>query len=88
MTGHADTKPTPIRVGFIPLTDCAPLVMAVLEAARIMAGPDYIHMPVDLIEGRLRGQYRDGLGRAWDGSNPAVYAEGFTLAGNGFREAA
>ena len=54
------------------------LVMAILEAARfldtpqgrseaayLLAGPDYINVPVDLIEGRLQGQYQDGLGRAW-----------------------
>lgn len=54
------------------------LVMAVLEAARyldtpqgrseaaqLLAGPDFINVPVDLIEGRLHGQYLDGLGRAW-----------------------
>ena len=28
MTAHTDIKPTPVRVGYIPLTDCAPLVMA------------------------------------------------------------
>ncbi|MCU0842922.1 MAG: ABC transporter substrate-binding protein [Thiobacillaceae bacterium] len=54
------------------------LVMAVLEAARhldtpqgrseaatLLAGPDFVNVPVDLIEGRLHGQYLDGLGRAW-----------------------
>lgn len=54
------------------------LVMAVLEAARyldtlqgrkeaaqLLAGPEYINVPVDIIEGRLHGQYLDGLGRAW-----------------------
>ncbi len=139
------------------------------EAARVLAASDFVDVPVDLIEGRLLGQYQDGLGRAWrdahpmsffddgqvnfpwlsdgmwfltqqrrwgmlsshpdylavarqvnqiglyreaasqvgvaapaedmrgatlmdgrawDGSNPAAYAEGFTLSGNGFREAA
>lgn len=58
------------------------LVMAVLEAARyldtpqgrgeaaqLLAGPDFINVPVDLIEGRLHGQYLDGLGRAWQDSH-------------------
>ncbi len=35
------------------------------EAARLLAGPDYIDVPVALIEGRLLGHYQDGLGRAW-----------------------
>jgi nitrate/nitrite transport system substrate-binding protein len=66
------------------------LVMAVLEAARyldtpqgrseaakLLAGPDYINVPVDLIEGRLHGQYLDGLGRAWqDGHAMRFFDEG------------
>jgi len=64
----ADTRPDQARA----------LVMAVLEAARyldtpqgrseaaqLLAGEGYINVPVDLIEGRLQGQYLDGLGRAW-----------------------
>lgn len=54
------------------------LIMAVLEAARylgteqgcreaatLLAGPEYINVPVGLIEDRLLGQYQDGLGRTW-----------------------
>lgn len=62
------------------------LVMAVLEAARhldtsrgrsegarLLAGPDYINVPVDLIEDRLRGQYLGGLGSAWQDSHAMAF---------------
>ncbi|MEW5770966.1 MAG: CmpA/NrtA family ABC transporter substrate-binding protein [Pseudomonadota bacterium] len=66
------------------------LVMAVLEAARhldtpqgrgeaarLLAGPDYIDVPEDLIEGRLHGHYLDGLGRAWQDGHPMrFFADG------------
>ena len=35
------------------------------EAARLLSGPDFINMPVELIEGRLLGHYQDGLGLEW-----------------------
>lgn len=35
------------------------------EAASLLAGPKYLDMPVELIEGRLCGQYQNGIGDAW-----------------------
>ena len=66
------------------------LIMAVLEAARdldteagrreaalLLAGPEFIDMPVALIEGRLLGHYQDGLGRAWrDAHAMRFFADG------------
>jgi nitrate/nitrite transport system substrate-binding protein len=36
-----------------------------LEAARILAGPDYVNVPVEIIAGRLTGEYEDGRGDRW-----------------------
>jgi len=76
----ADQKPDQARA----------LILAVLEAARyldtsrgraeaahLLAGPDFINVPVDLIEDRLQGRYQNGLGRAWQDPHPmSFFADG------------
>lgn len=47
------------------------------EAARVLAGPAYLHTSADLIAPRLLGQYQDGLGQRWDDANAlAFYRDG------------
>ena len=40
------------------------------EAARILAGPAYVDVPVEIIAGRLQGDYEDGRGGHWQDPNP------------------
>ncbi|MGB4074925.1 CmpA/NrtA family ABC transporter substrate-binding protein [Pseudomonas sp.] len=60
------------------------LIMAVLEASRfideseenkrstaqLLSGSDYVDAPLSAIQPRFLGQYQDGLGHAWQDSNP------------------
>ena len=58
------------------------LVMALLDAAKfidaqanrakvaeIIASPDYVDAPVEVIAGRFMGNYEDGLGKTWHDPN-------------------
>jgi len=58
------------------------LVMAMLDAAKfidaqanrakvaeLIASPDYVDAPVEVIAGRFMGNYQDGLGRSWHDPN-------------------
>lgn len=58
------------------------LVMAMLDAAKfidaqanrarvaeIIASPDYVDAPVEVIAGRFQGNYQDGLGKSWHDTN-------------------
>ncbi|MGC2048277.1 MAG: CmpA/NrtA family ABC transporter substrate-binding protein [Gallionella sp.] len=58
------------------------LVMAMLDAAKfidtqgnrgkvaeLIASPDYVDAPVDVIAGRFMGNYEDGLGKTWHDAN-------------------
>jgi nitrate/nitrite transport system substrate-binding protein len=47
------------------------------EAARLLARPEYVDVPAELILDRLHGRYQDGLGRAWEDPHPmAFFADG------------
>jgi hypothetical protein len=46
------------------------------EAAAILARPDMVDVPQDLIEGRLHGRYLDGLGNAWQDAHPMAFFDG------------
>jgi len=62
------------------------LVMAMLDAARfidaqanrakvaeLIAGPEYVDAPAEVIAGRFLGNYEDGLGRTWHDANPIKF---------------
>jgi nitrate/nitrite transport system substrate-binding protein len=65
------------------------LIMAVLEAARfldttrgrseaacLLAGPEFVNVPQELIEGRLQGRYHNGLGRTWQDAHAMAFCDG------------
>ena len=41
-----------------------------VEAARVLAAPAYVNVPVEILAGRLTGDYEDGRGGRWQDTNP------------------
>ncbi len=65
------------------------LLMAILETskhldtvanrpkvAKIIAGKAYVNCPVEVIEGRMKGDYEDGLGKKWKDANYMKFYDG------------
>jgi nitrate/nitrite transport system substrate-binding protein len=39
------------------------------KVAKTIAGKSYVNCPVSVIEGRMKGEYEDGLGKKWKDAN-------------------
>ncbi len=46
------------------------------DAARTLAGPAYVNVPREVIEGRLAGDYEDGRGGRWHDPKPMRFHDG------------